>query len=153
MRLLLRHCVAAAATVGVVALWTLILPSVAQFAAETLQEAARERSSAVFGPEPYLTVNVEADPLNVGPWFLGIAAVCILGRAGRRRWPFLSWALPFVVALLAGMVTGISAYDVLFGRPVAVLLGLAAALMAFTLVGAYWWTLLFISRRKAAGQR
>jgi hypothetical protein len=152
-RLLWQHGVAAAATVGVHALWMAIIPSVVPRAIEALVSPSSARSPRLFAvPEPYVTVNVDVEPLGMALSVLGIAGLCILGRVGLGRWPFLSWTLPLGAGLLAGLLWGLASRDVTLGRPIGVLIGVGAGLMAFTLVGAYWWTLLFTSTRRAAGR-
>src|SRR5262245_16719022 len=70
-----------------------------------------------------------------------VSAICILGDFARRWWSFLTWALPLLSAVPFGVwVACASRGDDVPGGFVAAL-GLTATLVAFLLVGAYWYVL------------
>lgn len=74
-----------------------------------------------------------------------VAIVCAIGDRLCKRWRFLSWLLPPLVAVPLGMWAAfISREDVpLTGL---ITIGVTVASLALTLVGAYWWTLQLASR-------
>ena len=151
---LIRHVIALVATLGVFVVSPFLAGVVSSRLSRLLQEGDGFHVYALtwsFGKEGDLDdVDAVVDPISPGLAVLvvGIMTICIVGEALRRKWSVLSWALPFLVSLLVGtwMAFLIRGGDVPAGAPITI--GITVGLLAFVLVGTYWWTLRAMSLRR-----
>ncbi len=146
-RPLVRHTVALLATLGVLAACPFLAEALGSRVSRLLHSGDGFHMYSVswsFGADgDGDDAHGGIDPLSSGVAILlaAITAVCVVGDVLRRKWPPLSWALPFLVSIPIGGWTAFLTRGGEIPNEVPIAIGIIVTLLALALVGTYWWTL------------
>jgi hypothetical protein len=157
MQVVVRHAIALLPTLGALAVSPFLAHAIARWLSHVFGDEDEFYFLALtwsFGDKGDLdNAHFAIHPASLAVVILlaTIAAVCIMGEVLLWKWSALSWALPLLVAIPFSVWIAFLARRAELSAEAVATIAVTLGVLAFLLVGIYWWTLRAMSAWRCPG--